>query len=207
MTASRSRALSAAVVVVMLAAGTAVSAGSADSGPGSGGDSGCNPGYSKPFAPWGDEGKYVLMPNGALESSGGWDLRDGARLVSGNESYYVNSKEDSRSLLLPSGSSATSPTLCTELFQPKLRLFAMNAGSSRAGLRIEVTTVVAGVRRTGLLGTLSAAGGWQPTAPLPFLQELEASTIGTVSFRFTAVNAGSGFRIDDVYVDYPFKGR
>jgi len=168
-------------------------------------DDPCRPDYWEPFEPWSDSGQYSLMPNGALESSTGWQLSGGARLVSSNEPFHVVSNKDTRSLLLPSGSSAATPALCEELFQPTLRMFARNSGSQAATLRVEVTTNVLGVTRTQSLGMLSAAGDWQPTALLVSPQ-LPSPGVGTVSFRFTVIGMGSGWQIDDVFVDYPLKG-
>ncbi len=61
---------------------------------------------SQPFLPWLDVGHYFLFPGGDLESTSGWTLGGGARLVQGNEPYLVNAHGDTHSLLLPSGSSA-----------------------------------------------------------------------------------------------------
>jgi hypothetical protein len=181
--------------------------GAATSGSNSGPGTACHPGYERVFEEWGDDGEYVAVPNGAFESLSGWTLEGGARSVGGNEPFYVSSNNDSHSLSLPSGSSAVSPPLCTSLFRPKIRLFATNTGATTVGLKVEATTYVLGVRQTATIGYLSAGAGWQPTAALPFLEDLADDTIGTVSFRFTPVGVGSGWRIDDVYVDYPFKDR
>ena len=56
------------------------------------------------------------------------------------------------------------------------------------------------------VGVLLAGGAWQPTLPLPFLDGLLSLAQGTVQFRFTPLGAGSGWQIDDIYVD-PFKSR
>ena len=160
--------------------------------------------YVQPFRPWLDIANYVLMPNGALESSTGWKLSGGAKLVSGNEPWHVNKAADSRSLSLPSGSSATSPSLCITLLHPDLRLFAVNKGSLLATLKVEAITQVLGITVATPIGVLLAGGSWQPTLPLPFLYNLTAPTGGTIAFRFTPIGANSGWRIDDVYVD-PFK--
>jgi len=157
--------------------------------------------YVKPFIPWLDLANYVLMPSGALESSSGWTLSGGATLVSGNEPWHVHGGADSRSLYLPSGSSATSPSLCMTLLHPDLRFFAVNKGSLTATLKVEAITQVLGVRTTTPIGLLVAGGTWLPTLPLPFLTNLAAPTGGTIAFRFTPVGAWSGWRIDDVYVD------
>ena len=70
-------------------------------------------GVSYPFAPWGDVMAYTLIPNGDLESgSSGWELSGGAAVAKGNEPFYVCSDSDRYSLLLSSGSSATSSVTC-----------------------------------------------------------------------------------------------
>lgn len=159
----------------------------------------------QPFTPWLDPANYVLVQNGSLEATTGWALSGGAKLVSGNEPWKVNRGTDKKSLYLPSGSSATSPALCITLLHPTLRFFATNSGPATTTLLVEAITDVAGVKAVTPIG-LVAAGAWQPTIPLAFLTNLLAPVSGAVQFRFTPVGLGSGFRIDDVYVD-PYKHR
>jgi hypothetical protein len=160
----------------------------------------------RPFLPWLDPGNYVPLGNGSLESTSGWTLTGGATLVSGNEPWKVNRATDTRSLSLPSGSSATSPPLCVTLLYPTLRFFASNSGSPLSTLKVEAITDLGGLKLTLPVGLL-VAGSWQPTLPLLFLANVTSPVAGTVQFRFTPVGLGtSGWRIDDVYVD-PFKGR
>jgi hypothetical protein len=161
--------------------------------------------YFQPFVPWLDYANYVQVPNGSLESSTGWQLANGAKLVSGNEPWRVNRSIDSRSLYLPSGSSATSPQLCVTLLHPTLRFFAMNSGPLTTTLRVDAITTVLGLKTTTPVGLL-VAGSWHPTLPLPLLDSLTSPVTGAVQFRFTPVGSGSGWRIDDVYVD-PYKQR
>jgi hypothetical protein len=160
----------------------------------------------QPFTPWLDPASYVLIANGSLESTSGWTLAGGAKLVSGNEPWRVNAATDSHSLSLPSGSSATTPPFCVTLLHPDLRFFAVNSGSTLSTLEVDAITTVLGIRVTTPVGVLFAGGMWQPTLPLPFLDGLLSVTQGTVQFRFTPLGAGSGWQIDDVYVD-PFKSR
>lgn len=103
----------AAVVVVVAPGAGAASAGGRYVQAGRYAASDC-PTYStvQPFLPWTDSGYYFLAPGGSFENSlTGWTAKSGAKIVSGNESYYVNSHADSHSLSLPNGSSATSPLL------------------------------------------------------------------------------------------------
>jgi hypothetical protein len=160
---------------------------------------------TKPFVPWLDTANYALVQNGALESTSGWTLTGGAKLVTGNEPWKVNVATDSRSLLLPSGSSATSPALCVTLLHPTLRFFAMNSGAATTTLKVEVLTKVLGLTTVTPVGFVTA-GSWQPTLPLLFLTNLVAPVSGSIQFRFTPVGSNSGWRVDDVYVD-PYKQR
>ena len=68
----------------------------------------CDPFSFKAFQPWGDGAYYMLTPGGSFEDGApGWALSGGAKTVSGNESFYLNSKYDKKSLYMPSGSSAS----------------------------------------------------------------------------------------------------
>jgi hypothetical protein len=122
--------------------------------------------YVKPFVPWLDPGDYTLVANGALESVDGWALSGNATLAPGNEPWRVGNADDARSLLLASGSSATSPPLCVTLLHPTLRFFAMNAGSSLVSLKVDAITEVGGVRLTTPIAVLAAGRNWQPTLPI-----------------------------------------
>src|SRR5919201_5983952 len=78
----------------------------------------------QPFTPWLDVGSYFLAPGGQFEGSlTGWTVAGGGKLINGNESYNRNAKTDKQSLSLPSGSSATSPSVCVTTTTPDLRLF------------------------------------------------------------------------------------
>jgi len=168
----------------------------------------CDPTASQIFAPWGDSSYYARLFNGNFESgSTGWSLSGGARIVSGNEPFFVGDADDSHSLLLPSGSSAYSGTVCFALSDWHLRLFAKNVGSS--GGRLHVQVIV-----PSLLGILSVLDGgnvpsgstWQPSPRLALLLSNVTSLLGTkaVAFKFTPVGAGAAFQVDDVYLD-PWK--
>ena len=77
------------------------------------------------FAPWGDQDQYTPAPGGNFESMSGWTLTGGAAQVVGNESFYVNAKTDTHSLSLPTGATATTPSICVNVYDPTIRLFAM----------------------------------------------------------------------------------
>ena len=160
------------------------------------------------FAPWGDSSYYARLLNGNFESgSTGWNLSGGARIASGNEPFFVGGADDSHSLLLPSGSSATSGTVCFALADWHLRVFAKNVGSARGQLHVQVVVPsLLGVLSVLDGGTVSAGSTWQPSPRLALLLSNVTSLLGTrsVAFRFTPVGAGAAFQVDDVYLD-PWK--
>ncbi len=166
---------------------------------------------SKPFLPWLDPGNYELAANGGFEWTGAWTLTGGAKIVAGNESFNVGGPGDSRSLSLPSGSSATSGAICIGTLSPTLRFFALNTGSALATMKVEVIyRNILGLTQTVRIGLVEAGSSWQPTLPVLVLANLTALPLLTngstnVAFRFTPQGSAASWRIDDVYVD-PYKG-
>lgn len=161
---------------------------------------------SQPFLPWLDPINYTLAPDGGFENGAdAWRLTGGAATVAGNESYYVRRAGDSHSLKLPSGSSATSSTMCVGLGHPLLRLFVRNTGSLLSTLRVEVKFEdVAGRVHTLPVGVAVGSGSWQPTLPIPVVANLLPLLPGNqtpIRLRFVPQGAGGSWRIDDVYVD------
>jgi hypothetical protein len=168
--------------------------------------------YEQPFAPWLDFASYVLAPNGGFESGAdGWSLDGAASVVAENERFYVHGPADTASLSLPSGSAATTSSMCVDAWSPDLRFFARNSGSLLSTLKVEVLyTDTLGQSRALPVAVLVAGSRWQPTLPVAFLANLTAPPLVTdgttsVAFRFTPLGSWSGWKIDDVYVD-PFKG-
>lgn len=175
---------------------------------------GCGYEPTRPFLRFLDPLPYVLAPEGGFEAgAAGWKLTGGARVVAGNEPWYLGGAGDSRSLLLPSGSSATSPPMCVGLVLPVVRLFTQG-GSLLSSLKVEAvwTNATGGQSSVVLLPGALPTSSWAPT-----LQQVQlGGTLNTLtlnglttqmSFRFTPRGGlfGSGtWRIDDVYVD-PWK--
>jgi hypothetical protein len=155
---------------------------------------------STPFAPWSDRANYAFLPDGGFEGGGsGWSLSGGARVVSGNDSFYIHSKRDKVSLSLPAGASATSPPMCISLFSSKMRFVVR--GDSGSAVRVQV--IYRGLL-SSLLGildgsTISADGSWKPSPQIGMLGGTLPLLTASVSFRFTAVGAAAA--IDDVYLD------
>jgi hypothetical protein len=159
--------------------------------------------YSKPFAPWGDNASYTLVGDGTFESGGaGWSLSGGAKVVDGNEPFFVHGAGERRSLLLPRGSSATSPPVCMVLGRPKARLFAFAPGGSGA-MRVDVLSRnLLGILSVIDGGVFNAGSSWAPTPPVSLLGSNLGSALWAthVQLRFRPVGDTS-LAIDDVYVD------
>jgi hypothetical protein len=162
---------------------------------------------SHPFARWSDNNSYTLVPGGTFEAGAlPWALSSGAKVVAGNESYYVSASSDHNSLSLPSGSWATSLAVCTSIYHPTMRLFVRNTGAASSRLRVEALYpgLLGGVQ-FARLGELSGTSTWQPS---PELQLSATNLLATLSlaqtviaFRFTPEGAGGQWGIDDAYLD------
>jgi hypothetical protein len=160
----------------------------------------------QPFKRWADYAKYTLVPGGNFESGApSWTLSK-SKVVSGNESFYVRSSRDSRSLSLGASGVATSRPVCVGLEHPTLRFFARNSGLLTSALTVEV------LFETQLGAVLAAPIGvvpalttkWTPTLPLLTVANLLPLLPGqktAVAFRFRAVGLGGNWQIDDVFVD------
>jgi hypothetical protein len=168
-------------------------------------------GAEQVFKPWGDNHFYVLAPDGGFEAGGaGWSLSGGAATVAGNESFFLNDPADSRSLSLPTGSSAVSPPICMSLDTPIFRLLARNTGDRNAGLRVEATYKLLGLVRTKTVSTVRAGTSWAPAQEMSTVLTL-STIVGTlipsaIQIRITPVGSGGQWQVDDLFID-PFSRR
>jgi hypothetical protein len=162
-----------------------------------------------PFARWLDGGNYVLAPGGTFEGSlTGWKLTGGAQVVAGSETFAAHAPGEKKALLLPSGSSATTPPICVAVLDPTMRYFAANDGGLLSLLRVDVIYHPPGGGTLTLPLGLNALGSknWAPSLPVIVGADLLGVLNGgqaTVQFRFVPTGLGAKWRIDDVYVD-PF---
>jgi hypothetical protein len=174
---------------------------------------GCGYTASNPFLRFLDPLPYTLVPGGNFESgASGWKLSGGARVADGNEPWNA-SGPGRHSLLLPQGSSATSPPMCMGLVLPVVRFFS-TGGATLSYLQVDALyTDAAGRQRSVTLLPIGLPSkSWIPNLPmLQLAGALNALTLNglttEISLRFTprGVLLGSGtWRIDDVYVD-PWK--
>lgn len=203
-----------ALLAIALCVLLAATAARAEAGSGDGSLLGCGYAAQHPFLRFLDPLPYTLAPDGGFEAgAAGWQLSGGAKVVSGNNSYYL-SGPGSMSLQIPSGGSATSPPMCVPLLLPVVR-FVATGGSLLSTLKVEAVWKDAAGRQKSIELLPAPLGGgrsWAPT--LPLLQvggTLNALTLNglttEMSFRFTPRGGlfGSGtWKIDDIYVD-PWK--
>jgi hypothetical protein len=163
---------------------------------------------SRVFAPWLDFANYFLAPDGGFENGAeGWAL-DGASVVDGNESYNVTGPGAS-SLSVPSGASATSPSICVGVDRPSVRFFVKkNGGGLLSSLRVDALVEDnLGLIRSLPVGVVGGTGSWNPSSQMIVLASLLPLLPGShtpVEFRFTA--QGGSWQVDDVHVD-PYSTR
>ena len=168
---------------------------------------------SKPFTPWLDYANYTPLSGGDFESgAAGWALSGGSAVAGGNESYYVAGSDDTKSLTVPSGGSATSPTMCVGIEHPTIRFFAKRNSGGLLGLttlRVDVLFESnLGLISSLPIGVVTPSSSWQPTLPMTVLASLLPLLPGEhtpVAFRFTSM-LGGNWSIDDIQVD-PYSRR
>ena len=162
----------------------------------------CDPNKTQVFKPWADSSYYMLTPGGSFESGApSWSLSGGAKIVAGNESFFLNAKTDSKSLYMPAGSTATTPTMCFAAGDWHMRFVGKGTG------RVRVTVMVPSL--LGLVsvldgGTVRPGSTWAPSPKVSLLLTNVGGLLTTkaIALRFTAMDSAS--QIDDVYLD-PFK--
>jgi hypothetical protein len=163
-----------------------------------------DPVLTQPFTAWHDSSHYKLVQNGDFETGAdGWALAGGAKIVAGNATPKVGGAADDQSLLLPNGSSATTPPVCVGLNEPTLRYFA----KKNSGLLSTLTVSVQVQLQLGVWVTLpigvDLGGNWHTNPPalvVANLLPLLPPDMTAVRFKFAPILGGS-WQFDDVYVD------
>ena len=170
----------------------------------------CLPATTQAFAAAGDTHPYFLLHGGSFEAgTPAWNLAGGAARVAGNNTAGGDPSANTTSLSLPTGSTATSPTVCVTPDAPSIRFYVRNTGSSTAKLGVTVLfTLPNGMPASLQVAKLTGTGVWQPSPAIAFLMNMQAMTSPTgttnVAFQFRPLDANGQWRVDDVYVD-PFK--
>ena len=151
-----------------------------------------------PFAQFGDRHAYFPFSNNGFESgTNGWSLSGGAYVGSGNEPWYTNGW-GSRSLTLPPGASATSPSFCINLLDPAVRMFTR--GSNGSTLQIQVVFRGLTGNITGIFNydSENGSGAWAPSDRVSSQLALPLLT-SSAQIRVTA--ASGTWQVDDAFVD------
>ena len=159
--------------------------------------------YTQPFTAWGDSNSYFLAPGGSFEGSNSWSLAGGAQVAAGNEPFYLNSHSDLHSLLLPPGSSATSPAMCLAVLSPHMRLVGKSSDGS--GVHVDVyATGLLGLIKLPVSANIALSSSWGPSGDVSLLLQnvLAVTDLGKTSvvFRFSPIGSAS-VQMDDVYID------
>jgi hypothetical protein len=169
-----------------------------------------NGNVSQPFAQFGDNNNYFLVPGGNFESgAAGWSL-NGARVVSDQEPWQVNGA-GSHALNVPAGHSVVSPTVCVGIEDPSMRFFAHRSGGGLLGglsqlvvmARVETSLGLVVEVPVGTITSLTNGTTWNKTPTQIVLASLLPLLPGEhtpIQLRFSAVGT-SDWVIDDVYVD------
>jgi hypothetical protein len=192
------RRVRAAVVVGLVGGAIAMAVGAAPAAAGLG--IACPAPTSMPFVGWKDYANYAFSPDGGFEGGGsGWTLSGGAKVVSGNELFFVHSTADKVSLSLPAGASATSPPMCISLLSSKMRFLSRGNYGSKVKVQIIYRGLLSQVLGVFDGGTISPSGTWNASPEMSMLGGALPLLTTSVSFRFTAVGAAAS--VDDVYLD------
>jgi hypothetical protein len=158
---------------------------------------------TQPFQPWSDYARYAQVPDGGFESgAAGWSLAGGAKVVAGNNPFYLRSRTDRSSLQLPAGGSATSPPMCIGLLSSKMRFVATGSSGSRLKVQILYRGLVSST--VGVLdgGSVDSSGAWAPSPEVGMLGGILPLLTQSVQFRLVATGGTS--RVDDLFLD-PWK--
>ncbi len=162
------------------------------------------PALKQAFLPFGDTATYTLSPGGDFESGArDWTLTGGARVVAGNEPFFLGRSTDRSSLSMPVGSSVTSAPICVGVNYPFSRMVA-RASAANSTLLVEVRYLdAAGTVRSQPVGQIAAGTSWAPTRRFANAIGLTSgggtSGMKPISYRFTALSGT--WQIDDLYVD------
>ena len=202
----RKMSLAGALALLILAIGTLLSP-SQSAAAGSSGPGGCDAlSLSSPFAQFGDLNAYALIEGGSFERGlRGWSLHE-ARVVDGNERFYVRSPSDTKSLSIDRDGKVVSDSFCVDPSFPHLRFFARYEGASNATMAVRLRWSEGRRNYECTLGSLRSEdfSSWQATDMLPLARMLDLEYAGQtedVRLVFDPSSGCGSWLIDDVYVD------
>jgi hypothetical protein len=193
--------VAAAVAALTLVAAPAAHAKAAAANP-----DGCTPpaALEHPFAPWFDNGFYVLHPGGDMESGlPGWTLSGGAAVVAGDDGLGV--RPGAKVLRLPAGATAVTSPICIDQTFTHARLLARTM--TLIGTKLDVDVLYTDTKGRSVVKGSESFNlnllGWAPTINFDINAKLAGAA--PIQFRFTAPR-GTGWLLDDFYVDPRYRG-
>lgn len=162
---------------------------------------------TKAFSVLGDSADYTLAPGGNFEgSTSGWSLGT-AKVTSGNESYFVGSRTDTRSLAVPATTRVVSPVFCVGVEHPTFRFFARRTSGVWGSLLVKLrwTDSVGRVNET-TVGSVDggALSKWGASASLKLATTLPLTASGqsiNAQVVFDPEDFGGAWQVDDLYID------
>lgn len=199
-TTRRTRRVRASLALVLVTLPLALAFGASSTNAGLG--IACPDPTTQPFRAWSDYARYAQVPDGGFEAgASGWKLDGGAKVVPGNEPFYLRSAGDRWSLSMPAGSTATSPPMCISLLSSKMRFVA---GGSKGTVKVQVLYRGLLSSTLGIFdgGTVDSNGVWAPSPEVSMLGGVLPLLTQSVQFRFVATSGS--MRVDDVFLD-PWK--
>ena len=168
------------------------------------------PDLFNPLTAFKDQRDYFVAPEGDFENPllPGWQLQGGANVSDGGSTQAVLGADHAMSLMLPPGSSATSPEMCVDLNYPTFRFFATQLEQDTdAELAVDVIypALAKNNVRQAKKYRLKSKDGWQLTSDV----KLEPQRLGKASgwrkialrFRVNPGNKPATYQIDDVLID------
>jgi hypothetical protein len=157
------------------------------------------------FGSLGDTANYSLAQSGSFEAgTSGWSLTNSS-VISGNESFFVNSPGDSHALLITPNGSAVSAPICVGIATPTFRFVARKGNGSWAQMNVNLLwTDASGTSHSTTAGSVSGGSSWALSPVMNLGNSLplwQADQTLTVRLQFLPAQYGGAWNIDDVYVD------
>lgn len=150
------------------------------------------------FSQWGDQNQYFVANNGRFEGgTKDWTLAGGASIVTDQATWKVNGASDKKALSLPSGTSATSVSICVAANEESLRFFYKSPGTGSVKIRMDVADSTGWAYSWYSFGTTRQGWGVSPIIKLPSLRDADGDQWITLTFEST----GGTWLVDDVMID------
>lgn len=161
---------------------------------------------SQVFAKFGDTAYYSLAPGGGFETGMTAWTYSGAKLVAGNEPWYLRSSLDKGQAQLAARGVIVSPAFCVSGDHPTMRLTARQLTGRGSALRVEILYGPTNAPTAALAGYVQGDGttGWRVSNSLRMATALplNTSSTGTMTVRLRiSADLNGSWAVDDVFVD------